>query len=150
MGIKIVLDKDNNSIRKMTDADKDLADLRVFVPITDDYTYLAKFDYQLVPLIETAEKNVRYKLLKLSSVHNAFDATQIRLVGISADCTSIFTTNSEEIETTREVYSTENTVLSSAVINADIVNMYEKIVRMTELNIEIHDKIMGKEETTNE
>ena len=145
----IVLD-DKNKIRanKLSDVN-DISDIEIYISTQFNYDSVKVliFDkdniYDVCSLIKLDER-MNFHICKLdfsSTIRISNGDCQIGLIIIDVKNHTCYTTNFIEVNLDVKNYAASHLTFVSTELNNSINELYQKIVSMTEMNIEIYDKI---------
>lgn len=148
----IVLD-DKNEIRanRLSSSNNDISDIEFYIPV--DYHYdsikVLIFDkdniYDVCSLIKLDERT-NYSVCKLdlsSTIRISSGDCSIGLIRIDTKNHTCYTTNFLDVNLNVKSYLASHLTFISTELNNSISELYQKIVSMTEMNIEIYAKING-------
>nr|DAD59762.1 MAG TPA: hypothetical protein [Bacteriophage sp.] len=145
----IVLD-DKNKIRanKLSDVN-DISDIEIYISTQFNYDSIKVliFDenniYDVCSLIKLDER-MNFHICKLdfsSTIRISNGDCQIGLIRIDVKNHTCYTTNFIDVNLDVKNYAASHLTFVSTELNNSINELYQKIVSMTEMNIEIYDKI---------
>lgn len=142
---------DKNEIRanKISSDNNDISEIEFYIP--DNYNYdsikVLIFDknniYDICSLVKLDER-INYNICKLdfsSTIRISSGECQIGLIRIDVKKHTCYTTNIVDVTLDIKSYSASHLTFVSTELNNSINELYQKIVSMTEMNIEIYDKI---------
>lgn len=150
----IVLD-DKNGIRanRLSSDNNDISDIEFYIPVQYNYDSIKVliFDkdniYDVCSLIKLDERT-NYSVCKLdfsSTIRISSGDCSIGLIRIDIKNHTCYTTNFLDVNLNIKSYLASHLTFISTELNSSISELYQKIVSMTEMNIEIYDKINGGE-----
>lgn len=148
----IVLD-DKNEIRanRLSSDNNDISDIEFYIPVQYNYDSIKVliFDkdniYDVCSLIKLDERT-NYSVCKLdfsSTIRISSGDCSIGLIRIDIKNHTCYTTNFLDVNLNIKSYLASHLTFISTELNNSISELYQKIVSMTEMNIEIYAKING-------
>ncbi|WP_288681624.1 hypothetical protein [uncultured Eubacterium sp.] len=146
----IVLDE-NDCIRanKLSSGNNDVSDIEFYIPSVFNYNSIKIliFDenniYDVCSLIKLDERS-NYTVCKLdlsSTIRVSSGNMKIGFIRIDVQNHTAYTTNFIDVDLSVDNYAASHLTFVSTELNNSISELYQKIVSMTEMNIEIYDKI---------
>lgn len=147
----IVLDEKNEIRANRLSESNDISEVEFYMPSMYSYDSIKVliFDkdniYDVCSLIKLDEK-MNYNICKIdfsSTIRISNGDCQVGLIRIDTKNHTCYTTNFVGVNLDVKSYSASHLTFISTELTNSISELYQKIVSMTEMNIELYDKING-------